>query len=238
LAGPDYLPLFGTSVEATSRSGAADSKAEMISKALTHIARYRSIQQIENRRSRLAGKIFVRPIRLTTKTGTFTGRENCVDGKFVADKYERVLPGTNGRYPFGTGEVFWFEVTNNSPFDLYIAMLNLQSDGSNKLKFPRNIEGELAGVLIPKNGGKRIVNSDRCRINADGEFIETGAFRTSREPEVDAFKFLVATSQLKWDDLSYLEMDKLVRNGNATLATINEWIAIDLVFDVGGLNKK
>jgi hypothetical protein len=236
IAGQDYVPLFGYCVDASPERSAENARS--ISSALTHIARYRSIQQIQNRRSRLAGKVIVKPIRLVTNSGSFDGRTNCVDGKFTADKYEPVGTAASGKYSIGTGEVFWFEVTNNSPFDLYVAMLNLQSDGSVKVKFPRNIDEEKDGVLIPKNGGKRIVNSDRCRINADGEFIETGAFRTSRQPETDSFKFLITTSRLKWEDLSYLEMDSLKRNGNASLATINEWIAIDLVFEVGGQVNK
>jgi hypothetical protein len=236
IAGPDYVPLFGYCVDASTERSAENARS--ISNALTHIARYRSIQQIQNRRSRLAGKVIVKPIRLSTNSGTFDGKTNCVDGKFTADKYEPVTAGASGKYPFGTGEVFWFEVTNNSPFDLYAAMLNLQSDASIKVKFPRNIDEEKDGVLIPKNGGKRIVNSDRCRINADGEFIETGAFRTSRQSETDSFKFLITTSQLKWEDLVFLEMDSLRRNGNASLATINEWIALDLVFQVGDQVKK
>jgi hypothetical protein len=231
IAGQDYVPLFGFCAEAS------PSSADVVVKALTHAARYRSIQKIQNRRSRLAGKVVVKPIRLKTANGTFSGLANCVDGKFVVDNYEVVPASAPGRYPFGSGEVFWFEVTNNSPFDLYVSMLNLRSDGSIKVQFPRNIDEEKNGVLIPKNGGKRIVNSDRCRINAEGDFLETGAFRTSSEPERDGFKFLVTTSQLKWADLSYLEMDALTRNENASLATINEWIAVDLTFDVGGQKK-
>ena len=236
LAGQNYLPLFDFCVQASpSEQG---ENAVRIIRALTHVAKYRSIQQIQNRRSRLAGKVVVRPIKLSTNSGTFDGRTNCLEGKFTVDKYERVAAAANGKFPFGAGEVFWFEVTNNSPFDVFVAMLNLQSDGSIKVRFPRNIDEEKNGVLIPKNGGKRAVNSDRCRTNADGEFIETGAFRTSREPETDAFKFLVTTSQLRWEDLAYLEMDSLTRNGNSSLATINEWIAIDLAFEVGGPPKK
>ena len=93
-------------------------------------------------------------------------------------------------------------------------------------------------ITAPKNGGKRIVNSDRCRINADGEFVETGAFRSSGRPEVDAFKFLATTKPLSWDELSFLELDEIShRNQNASLATIDEWIAFDLAFDVGGQKK-
>jgi len=163
--------------------------------------------------------------------------KNCVDGKLTADRYNPIVRGVSGRYPIGTAEVFWFEVTNNSPYDIYVALLNLQSDGSVKLKFPRNIDDEKNGVLIPKNGGKRIVNSDQCRVEADGKF-QTGAFRTSRQPEIDAFKLLLTTRPMTWEDLSYLEMDSLRRNENASLATINEWIAVDVVFEVGDQVKE
>jgi hypothetical protein len=195
------------------------------------------VQQIQNRRSRLAGKVLVRPVRLSTNSGSFTGTSNCIDGKFTVDKYEPLVRSAPSRFSIGTGEVFWFEVTNNSAFDVFISMLNLRSDGSIKVQFPRNIDEEKNGVIIPKNGGKRIVNSDRCRINADGDFTETGAFRTSRLPEKDVFKFLAATAPLKWEDLAYLEMDAITRNENASLATINEWIAVDVTFDVGRQKK-
>lgn len=237
IAGQDFVPLFGFCVEAGTDAAGQAARADSINRALSHIARYRSVQQIQNRRSRLAGRIVVRPIKLVTNSGTFDGKTNCVNGKFTVDKYERVVAAVNGKYPFGTGEAFWFEVTNNSPFDVYVAMLNLRSDGSIKVKFPRNIDDEKNGVLIPK-GGKRIVNSDRCRINADGEFTEAGAFRTSRSPETDAFKFLVTTTAMRWEDLAFLEMESLTRNQNASLATINEWIALDVAFDVGGPVKK
>jgi hypothetical protein len=233
ITGQDYSPMFGFCVDAAD-SGAANS----LVRALTHIARYRSIQQIQNRRSRLAGKVLVKPIRLITNSGAFSGTTNCVDGKFTVDKYETLLPSSAGRFPIGTGEVFWFEVTNNSPFDVYVSMLNLRSDASVRVQFPRNVAEEKNGVMIPKNGGKRIVNGDRCRINAEGDFTETGAFRASRTPEQDIFKFFVTTTPLTWDKLSFLEMDSIRRNENASLATINEWIALDLALDVGGTTKK
>lgn len=234
ITGQDYMPLFGFCVKAGSE---ALGTAESLISALTHMARYRAVQQIGNRRSRLAGKIMVRPIRLSTTSGSFSGTANCIDGRFTADKYEPLLRTGPSRYSIGTGEVFWFEVTNNSPFDVYVSMLNLQSNGSIKVKFPRNIAEEKNGVVIPKNGGKRIVNGDRCRINADGDLTETGAFRTARYPELDAFKFFITTSALKWEDLSYLELDAIRRNENVSLATINEWIAVDLTLEVGGQKK-
>ena len=238
LVGQDFVPLFGFCVEAaTSEASSVSSAAIQIERALTHISRYRSVAAIQNRRSRLAGKVVVKPIRLSTTSGSFAGEKNCVDGKFVADKYEAIIKDAKGRYQFRPGEVFWFEVTNNSPFDLYISMLNLRSDGSIKVQFPRNIDEEKAGVVIPKNGGKRIVSSDRCRVNASGEFMEAGAFRTSSTGGPDAFKFLLTTAAVTWSDLSYLEMDSLTRNGNASLATSNEWIAIDLTFEVGETKK-
>jgi len=238
LVGHDFVPLFGFCVEAaTTDASSVGSAARQIERALTHVSRYRSVAAIQNRRSRLTGKIVVKPIRLSTTTGAFSGEKNCVDGKFVADKYEAITKDQNGRYQFKPGEVFWFEVTNNSPFDLYVSMLNLRSDGSIKVQFPRNIDEEKTGVVISKNGGKRIISSDRCRLNASGEFIEAGAFRTSATGGPDAFKFLFTTSSVKWSDLSYLEMDSLTRNENASLATSNEWIALDLVFEVGETGK-
>jgi hypothetical protein len=234
ITGQDYVPLFGFCVNGSIETRSA---AGALARALTHMAKYRSVQQIQNRRTRLSGKITVKPIRLSTTSGAFSGNANCVDGKFTVDKYESLVRIAPSRFSIGNGEVFWFEVTNNSPFDIYISMLNLRSDGSIKLQVPRNIDEEKNGVLIAKNGGKRIVNSDRCRINALGDFTETGAFRTARYPEQDSFKFLFTTSALKWEDLSYLEMDAVRRNGNASLVTINEWIAIDLTFEVGDSKK-
>ena len=234
ITGQDYVPLFGFCVQAGQETR---DPAVVLARALTHMTKYRSTQLIQNRRSRLAGKIVVKPIRLSTASGSFSGAANCIDGKFIVDKYEPMLRTGLSRYSIGTGEVFWFEVTNNSPFDVYVSMLNLQSDGSIKVKFPRNIDGEKNGAMIAKNGGVRIVNSDRCRINLAGEFTETGAFRSARYPEQDAFKFLVTTSPLKWEDLSFLEMESVRRNESASLATIDEWIAVDLTLKVGGQRK-
>jgi len=232
IAGPDYIPLFGFCVEMPANETVADEAADKIEKALTHISRYRSIQSVKDRRSRLAGKVIVKPIRLTTSSGTFTGRDNCKDGKFVADNYQAVIPDNSGKYPFRTREVFWFEVTNNSAFDLYLAMLNLKADGSIALFFPRNIDGEKAGVMVPKNGGKRVVISDKCRVSDTGQFIEAGALRTPRTRGLDAFKFIATMSPMGYNDLSYLEMDAIERNGNASLATSNEWLTVDLVFQI------
>ncbi|MFL6467427.1 MAG: hypothetical protein ACJ72Z_05670, partial [Pyrinomonadaceae bacterium] len=238
LVGQDYVPLFGFCVEAAGNERSAiDSAATRIEKALIHISRYRSVAALQNRRSRLAEKVIIKPIRLSTASGQFSGEKNCVDGKFVADKYEVVAKNVSGQYPFSPQEVFWFEVTNNSAYDLFISMLNLRSDGSIKVQFPRNIDEEKSGVLIPKNGGKRIVNSDRCRLNARGDFIEAGAFRTPSDEGSDAFKFLLTTSPVTWSDLSYLEMETVSRNQNASLGTSNEWIAIDLLFEVGEPKK-
>ncbi len=234
ITGSDFVPLFNFCVEA---AGDAQNVAAELVKGLTHIARYRSVQSVHNKHSRLADKVSVKPIRLRTNTGAFSGSKNCVDGKFVVDRYEPVLPSLRGgRYPFAPGDVFWFEITNNSPYDLFISMLNLRDDGSIKLHFPRNIDGEKDGVVIPKNGGKRIVNSDRCRLNGNGDFIEAGALRVSANAAADAFKFIATVSKIGWDDLSYLEMDPIrargPRNETTSLATNNEWIAVDLTFEI------
>lgn len=233
LAGQDFVPLFGFCVEAaTNEAASVAAAAGHIEKALTHISKYRSVQSVQNRRSRLAGKVIVKPIRLISNSGTFTGAKNCIDSKFVADKYEPVSRSARGKYLFGPREAFWFEVTNNSPFDLYVSTLNLRSDGSIKVQFPRNIDGENQGVVVKKNGGKRIVRGDDCRLNADGDFVEAGALRTSASSGTDSFKFLVTASALKWSDLVFLEMDSIQRNESASLATNSEWIAVDLTFEI------
>src|SRR5688572_2514948 len=232
IAGPDYVPLFQFCVEIPIDSESVDEAAYQIEKALTHISRYRSIQSVQNRRSRLAGKLVVKPIRLTRIDGRkITGVHNCINGKLTVDNYEAVAQSESGAFQVKRGDVFWFEVTNNSPFDLYVAMLNLKSDGSIALEFPRNIVGEKEGVLIVARGGKRIIVGDMCRLNDARQIIESGAFITPKAARMDRFKFIATTSPVGHDKLSYLEMEA-IRNETASLATINEWITVDLLFEI------
>lgn len=230
IAGADYVPLFNFCVEAR---GDASKAASEIERGLTHIARYRAVQSVRNKRSRLAGKVTVKPIRLFKNRDDVVPSTHCVDGKIVSNENQPILPSANGKYQFRPREVFWFEVTNNSPFNLYVAMLNLKPDGSVKLNYPRNLADEKNGVTIPKNGGKRILTSDRCRLNDDRtNFAEVGMLIISSGYATDAFKFIATVNRMGWDDLSYLEMEGIRRNQNASLATNNEWIAIDLTFEI------
>lgn len=223
VTGSDYKPLFGFCAVADD-----DAAVSRIESALVHIARYRAIQAIENKRSRLSGKISVKPIRLRSSTDY-----KCIDGRFTAERYEPVTPDrSTGHYSFEKGEVFWFEVTNNSPYDLYITLLNLGPDGSVKLHFPRNIVGEKDGVVVPARGGTRVVVSDRCRVDSSGRFLEAGAFRTSGPSGLDRFKFIATVEPTKRDDFAYLEMDAITRSDNISLAGRGEWTAVDVVFAI------
>jgi hypothetical protein len=176
----------------------------------------------------LKGQITVRPIRLTPPFG-------CTDGKFQAGQFEAAAADpTSGRYVFAPRDAFWFEVTNNSPVDLYVAMFNLPPDGSVKLFSPRNLDGEKdTGVVIEKNGGKRILMSGDCRTDDQGNFLEVGALKASRTPGLDAFKFLVSVDPLLRANFDFLELPALTERGEtSSLATSRDWTTVETIFEI------
>lgn len=235
LAGKDFIPLFGFCIEAgfaaeTSRSAAA----KRIDDALVHMARLKSVNAISNRRSALNGKITVRSIRLAGPFG-------CTNSKFTAAEMKPAAadPGT-GYFRFAPGDVFWFEVTNNSPHDLYLTLLDMPPDGSVRVFSPRARADENDGVIVAKNGGRRILMSDECRLDPLGNFIvgTVGAFRISAVPGLDRFKIIASVDRTTRDDFVYLEMPALTsRRGSSSLAGKSDWTAIETIFQIVDTGK-
>ena len=226
IAGRDYVPLYRFCI----RADAADeplqaSTAKRLEQVLLHLARLKSVQSIANRRSVIYGKVVVKPIRLLPHTSAPAFR--CKDGKFIAGSSHPVVPDAKtGRFHFSKGDALWFEVTNNSAYDLYIALLNMKPDGSVELFSPRERDDEMNGILLPKNGGKRILRSDACRVDSKGNFLEAGPVRATL-PGLDRFKLIVATGVIRREDLNFLEMGAVRSAGDLALAGRTEWTTVE-----------
>jgi hypothetical protein len=228
LAGKDYVPLYRFCVDAAFADEASQTKAaNRIEDALIHLSRLRSITALSNKRSALQGKITVRPIRLS---GSF----ECTNSRFTATEMTPVaIDPKSGMYPFSPGDVFRFEVTNNSARDVYVTLLDLPPDGSVKILSPRERDDEKYGVVIPKNGGKRSLMSDLCRVDAAGTFLETGAFQISPLLGIDRFKLIASTERTTRGDFAYLAMPALVdRSGGSSLAGKSDWTTVETILRI------
>ena len=184
VAGKDFIPMYGFCLEANASSDAA--AAERLSEVVLHLAHLRSVNAIGNRRSALRGRIVMKPIRLKGEFGCDPQTSRLTYGSSSP-----ALPHPKtGYYPFAAGEVLWLEVTNNSPRDLYLTLLDLAPDGSVKIHSPRSIDSESAGVLVTKNGGKRILIDDTCRLIAGA--TDAGAFVLSGPAGLETFKLIAS----------------------------------------------
>ena len=234
LAGRDFVPMFGFCLQSKMDPNSQNGAAKRLEEAIVHIARLKSIGAIANRRSPLFSKITVRPIRLGAPFG-------CTDSKFTAGGRERMSPNpATGYYSFKPGDVFWFEVTNNSPHDLYLTLLDMAPNGSVKVFSPRARADENDGVIVSKNGGTRILMSDECRVDAAGNFIPgtVGAFRISKVLGLDRFKIIASVDRTTRDDFAYLEMSALTaRSGESTLAGKSDWTAIETILQINDTSR-
>ncbi|MEO6655051.1 MAG: caspase family protein, partial [Pyrinomonadaceae bacterium] len=228
IAGKDYAPLYRFCMETNFLDETSQRRAAArIEDALVHLVRLKTVNGIANNRSTLKDFVVVKAVRLIGPFG-------CENGRFKAASYETVAADKNtGRYNFVPDEVFWFEVTNRSPKDLYLTLLNLGSDGSVKLYSPRTVSEDKDGVVIAKNGGRRILMSENCRTDENGNFTEAGPFRSSGPSGIDKFKFIATVDRTIRDDFAYLEMPALARRGNAaTLAGMTDWTTVDIEFEI------
>ena len=233
LAGKDFVPMFRFCIVADlTDETSQNAVATRISNALVHIARLKSINAISNRMSALSGKITVRPIRLTAPFG-------CENSRFKAAEAEPVIANRQtGNFEFQHGQVFWFEVTNNSSVDVYLALLNMEPNGSVKLFSPRERDDEKNGVLVVRNGGKRILISDECRVNDNGDIAEAGALLPTRLSGLDKFKLIVSVKQTTRDDFAYLEMPALTQRGAASpLVGMNDWTTVETFLQVNDTSQ-
>ena len=227
LAGRDYVPLFGFCLE-TPAADQTTAAARRLEEVIVHLARLKSVNAIANKRSTLQGKVTVQPIR-------FTGDYGCANGRFTATTSAKaVADPVSGHYRFSPGNAFWFEVTNNSPMDLYVVLLNMPPDGSVKLWSPRDRAEEKDGIVIPKNGGKRIIVSDDCRADAQGNILDAGALLVSKTPGIDHFKFILSPAIARRRDFAYLEMTGVVKRDSSSspLVGMGEWTTVETNFEI------
>ncbi|HUR96754.1 MAG TPA: caspase family protein [Pyrinomonadaceae bacterium] len=228
LAGKDYIPLFRFCLS-TDAAGEDEQLAtsRRLEEALVHLSRLKSVGAIANRGSALSGKLVVKPVRLIGPFG-------CENGRFKFGSREALAANPkSGAFALSAGDVFWFEVTNNSPSDLYLAFLNLAPDGSVKLFSPRERDEEKNGVVVPKNGGKRILMSEDCRVDAEGNFLEAGPLRASPVTGVDRFKLIASVGRIAREDFEYLEMSSLAkRAGKGGMAGAGDWTAVETIFQI------
>jgi hypothetical protein len=227
LAGKDFVPLYQFCIDATFPDQPSQAAAaNRIEDALIHISRLRSIIALSNKRSALKGKVTVRVIRLS-------GSYACTNSKFTATQITpAVIDPRSGNYPFTPGDVFWFEITNNASDDLYLALLDLPPDGSVKISSPRERDEEKGGVTVAKNGGKRIVMSERCRVDSAGDILEAGAFRITPGAGLERFKLIASTQSITRDDFAYLAMPRLNRTGNSSLEGKSDWTTIETILQI------
>jgi hypothetical protein len=230
IAGKDYVPLYGFCLDATNSSETA--AAERIRDVALHLAHIRSVKSITNRRSALRGMVKVKPIRLTGEFGC--------DEKTSRFTYGTATPLTpdpkTGYHPLSIGDVVWLEVTNNSPRDLYLTLINLATDGSIELSSPRKIDGEQDGIMIPRNGGKRILMSDQCR--EVGGQMETGAFLLTGPNGLETFKLIASVKPTRHDDFIYLERPALAtRNNRASLVSLDDWTTVETILQISATGK-
>ncbi|HVF30992.1 MAG TPA: caspase family protein [Pyrinomonadaceae bacterium] len=234
LAAKDYVPLYGVCLYMPSGTQQEQNEAvRRLATAAVHLARLKSVNAIANRRSLLNGKVSVRPVRMS-------GPFSCENSKFVAGSSEVVArdPKT-GYYKLVPGDVFWLEVTNNSPRDLYIVLLNMPPDGGVLVKSPRNILGENKGIVVAANGGKRIVMSDACRADSGGNFLEAGAMRVSKTTGLDRFKLIVSTDLLLRESFESLQMGPLTtqRKEVPSMAGKKDWTTVETILEIADTGK-
>jgi hypothetical protein len=233
IAGKDFVPMFGLCVEAGATTDVEQQAvAKRLEEVVVHLARLRSVTAIANKRSLLNGKVLVKPIRLEGPFG-------CSESRFTFGSQELLSIGAGkDTYPIHPGDVFWFEVVNNSPVDLYVALLNMPADGSVKLFSPRDRADEKDGVVVPKNGGKRIVMSGGCRVDANGDFLEAGAFRASKATGPDRFKLIASVDPIRRNDLVFLELPAMVdRGADSLLAYKKEWTTVETILQITDTGK-
>lgn len=223
VAGKDYIPLYRFCLDASESD--AKVAAERLREVVLHLAHIKSVNAIANRRSALNGKVFVKPIRLT--------------GPFGCDQNSLLTYGTSapvvadpktGHYPFSTGEVLWLEVTNNSPRDLYLTLLDLAPDGSITVLSPRSIDSEKDGVKIQK-GGKRILIDDTCR--QVGSETHAGAIELASGPGLENFKLIASVKPTTRDEFAFLEIGALAKRGRrASVVGLDDWTTVETILQI------
>jgi hypothetical protein len=230
VAGKDFVPMYGFCLEADGSSESA--AAERLSEVVLHLAHLKSVNAIGNRRSALRGKIVVKPIRLKGDFGCDPKTSRLTYGS----SSPAVADPKTGYYTFSVGEVMWLEVTNNSPRDLYLTLLDLPPDGSVKVHSPRSIASESEGVVIAKNGGKRILIDDTCR-DVSGK-TDAGAFVLSKPAGLETFKLIASVKPTKREEFAFLERGAVTRAGRrASIVSLDDWTTVETILQISDTGK-
>ena len=225
-AGRDFVPLYRFCMETEFADEAAS--AEVLRKVITQLAAIRSINSIANKRSAMAGKVTVKTIKLE-------GDLRCTNSRLSATTHKTSVPDAKtGWHAIGPRGAFWFEVTNNSKNNIYVALLNVDPSGSVSVLSPNgNRIQDKDGLMIPP-GGKRIVNGDDCR--GEGSEIESAwVFLASRRAGFEQFKFVFSTEPLLHSHFAGLELPPLPgtqRSGLGSLASSKDWTTFETIFKV------
>ncbi len=222
LAGNDFVPLYGFYVEADK-----DYTERTIEKALLQLARLRSVKSIANDKSTLKGAIKITPYKFDLLEDATCDEK----GNFIPrSKTAAVWNAAKTAYKFSTGDYFWLEVANTSDRNLYITLLNIGTDGSVQILFPRNIDGEninneSGGFVLAAKTGKRIILGEKC----DDGVLRIG-FPTGRE----TFKIIATTEPAPRKKFEFLEMESLnaQRGEKTSLLSVGDWTTAEINFEI------
>lgn len=227
LAGKDFVPLYGFFAEAESPNAAL-----RIENAVGQIARLRSLKAIANNKSRLKGKISIKPFRFKLDENASCAGENGAV-KWVEKEYVK-LDEASKNYKFDLGDKFGLEVVNTSDVPLYITALDIGADGSVVILSPLNIDPEKDnGVVLAPKTGKKILLADKC-IDGAPPHLETGL-----PSGIETFKIIATTTPTKRETFEFLQMDSIngKRTGESSLATLADWTTAEVNFEISSKQR-
>lgn len=227
LAGKDFVPLYGFYAEAESPDAAL-----RIENAVGQIARLRSLKAVANNKSRLKGKVTIKPFRFKLDENSPCAGDNGAI-KFLEKEYVK-LDERSKNYKFDLGDKFGLEVVNTSDVPLYIAALNIGADGSVALLSPRDIDPEKdGGVVLAARTGKKILYDDKCRDGAP-EYLETGL-----PSGVETYKVIATTTPTKRKNFEFLQMNSIngLRDDGISLAAVADWTTAEVDFEISSKRR-
>jgi len=215
--GNDYVPLYGFFVKADDFNAIDD-----LEKAIVHIAKIQIVRAIANERTELKDKVIVRPLRID-------GKKNSKGILITIDKQEAaVLDESINGYKFDQDENYFVEIENTSSVDLYIYVLNFIPNGSIKLWFPRDIDGEKDGYLL-KAGEKKVLFG-----------IEKGIpkyFNTTGPTGREVYKVIATRAQKPRSTFEPLQSKALGRIPDS-VENFDDWVTAEAVMYISEKRKQ
>jgi Caspase domain/Domain of unknown function (DUF4384) len=206
IAGPDgHRPLFDFFAELDDPTG-----AQKIADALEHLANQRSLRAVSNRTSKLNGGIRINVLRVY---GNF-----CINPLKIDKEEEVELSKDQQDYAFDQGEVFRFEIENQSSEDLYVTLFEISTDGSIKIWYP----DKGATVRIPQGG--------KVKPNI--------ILRTTDPAGYDTFKVIASTDPRGPSDFAFLEQAGVTaRTEGLSIGTLPNWTTSQVNFVISNRVK-